>query len=666
MKLSRLIIQNFRSCRYVELQIGGLHALVGGNNAGKSTILRAVEFLLNPSAKSINDESFWSGDTSLEIRVEGVFSDLSKTEHKELAPYLRLDGTFWMARSAKIDPGDESDSEGSEGKIVIGQYCKQLIPEVPWLQDSEINAAKIKEWWSDKELLITGDESFFSFLGTEKPPKVGEWKEKAVEFAVKYKDKIPMQDTWVDKKGYANVLKSTLPIFALVPAVRDVSEESKGTKSSPFGKLLNAVIGAITDEKKDQISSVLQEVADQINPSGGDERVSSIAGTERRLGKLLDGFFPGCSLEIEFEIPTLEMLFSAPKIYVDDGFRTAIENKGHGLQRAVIFSILKDYAEQVRLGADSKRTLILAVEEPELYMHPQAQRTIRTLFRKISDAGDQVMFSTHSALLVDVSYFDEIIRVESGSETTSDGTKVTVTTAWQLQMFQMIADIVGRHPALAGKVTAQSMRDRYSHAYNPRRNEGFFASKIILVEGLTEEYSLPIYADGLSGCVFDSGGISVVECGGKGMMDRLYRIFNELHIPCYMLFDYDKNNSEPKRIEESKELLALSGEGGVEPNGVYVSERSAFFPETWEDCLKKEIPDVEILSQEAKDELGVRDDGSKPLIARYIARRLVNQSPPFVPPSLKRIIEKATAVEWRESCLSSKESEPFDGKKTIN
>ncbi|MEI7902693.1 MAG: AAA family ATPase [bacterium] len=76
MRLAHLRIRNFRSCKDVTLDIGGMHALADANNAGKSTVLRALDFLFSPSAKSLNEESFWNKDTSLEIRVEGVFSFL--------------------------------------------------------------------------------------------------------------------------------------------------------------------------------------------------------------------------------------------------------------------------------------------------------------------------------------------------------------------------------------------------------------------------------------------------------------------------------------------------------------------------------------------------------------------------------------------------------------
>lgn len=652
MKLTYLHIQNFRSCRNVSLQIGNMHALVGANNAGKSSVLRALDFLFNPSTKLLDEESFWNKDTSLEIRVEAIFSEFTEKEKESLGAYLMPDGAFHMARSARKGTSDESDSDQGENKIVITQQYKKPEPEPEWLQESKINGSSIREWLKKKDQLVISGASFPSFLSDAKAPGVNDWKEKAREFVSAHADKIPMKDAWIDNpKGYANVLKGTLPFFVLVPAVRDVSEESKGTKSSPFGKLLYAILDTVTPEKKSQIEGILMEVSKQMNRNGGAERVDLIAETEKQLNKLLNDFFAGCDLEIQFQTPTLEILLTAPKLYVDDGFRNAVENKGHGLQRAVIFTILRRYAEHMTFSVEGKkRNLILAVEEPELYMHPQAQRTIRRVFRKIAEGGGQAFFSTHSSLLVDVAYFDEIIRMESSFEII-DSKRTMVSSAWQLPMTKMIEDFESRLPSLKGKATPGSMRDLYSHAYNPRRNEGFFASKIVLVEGATEEYSLPIYADALPDCAFDPQGISVVECGGKGSMDRLFRIFNELHIPCFMLFDYDKDNSDKDIINKSKELLALAGENQDAPSSLLIVDRAACFPSKWETDLKSEILDVDALESEARKELGLSNDTGKPLIARYIARKLVSKSPPVVPLSLKKIIEKAVKVTWGKSCL---------------
>jgi putative ATP-dependent endonuclease of OLD family len=656
MKLTKIRILSYRSCKDISLGIDSMHALVGANNAGKSSVLRSLEFLFNPSTKALNEESFWNKDTDLEIRVEAVFSDLTVKEKEALSPYLNKDGTFHMARTARMGSSksgeNEPDSEQGTDKIIIGQQYKKPIPETEWLQESNINTANIKEWWQNKGQLTVGGVSFENVLATTKQPSVADWKAKAAEFVTANVNNIPMRDEWIDNpKGYANVLKATLPFFVLVPAVRDVAEESKGTKSSPFGKLLYAILDAVTHEKKAEIEGILEEISKQMNRSGKEKRLPLIANTEEKLNLLLQDFFKDCDLEIQFQTPTLEILFSTPKLFVDDGFKNAVENKGHGLQRAVIFSILRSYAEHMTTSqGDKKRNLILAVEEPELYMHPQAQRTIRRVFRAIAEKGDQVIFSTHSSLLVDVAYFDEIIRLECSRERT-DNQKTTISSAWQLPMTRMIEDIEVRHPKIKGKVTDESMRELYSHAYNPRRNEGFFAFKIILVEGLTEEYSLPIYADALPDCSFDPHGISVVECGGKGAMDRLFRIFNELHIPCFMLFDYDTGNSEKTSIDKSNELLVLAGEKADAPKTLFVAERVACFVKKWEHDVNAEISGIEDLTAEARKELGLSDDTGKPLIARYIAKKLTSRIPAFIPPSLESIIKKAVKVTWNASCL---------------
>ena len=73
MKLTWLRIQNFRSCRDVTINIDSMHALVGANNAGKSTILRALDFFFNASTRQLGEESFWDKNTSLKVRVEGIF-----------------------------------------------------------------------------------------------------------------------------------------------------------------------------------------------------------------------------------------------------------------------------------------------------------------------------------------------------------------------------------------------------------------------------------------------------------------------------------------------------------------------------------------------------------------------------------------------------------------
>ncbi len=649
MRLKRVTIRNFRSCRDVTLHVNSMHALVGANNAGKSTILRALDFFFNPSTRQLNEETFWNKDTSRKVRVEGLFADLQEHEKQTLAPYLRPDGTFQVAREASFG-GKEADGneEASEDKIKITQQYNKPLPKLTWLRESEINTEAIKKWMQEAGKLVFNGQSFAEFLGTDKPT-VKLWKDKAGEFATRHLKSDDYEDAWVDNpKGYAGVLKHSLPFFVLIPAVRDIADESKVSKTNPFGRLVYAVMDAVTQEKRDDLEKVLKAVARQLNREGGDERLAGVREIEGKLNSAIKKIFADCDVELEFQTPTFEVLMTSPRMYVDDGFRGLVENKGHGLQRAAIFSILRSYAELVTtLNPERKRSFILGIEEPELYMHPQAQRTVRRVFQEIASAGDQVFFSTHSSYFVDVTYFDEIIRVE-GQIIQTNGKKAVISTTWHLPITRMVEDEITRHPNLKGKVTPASMREYYSHAYNPNRNEGFFAKRILLVEGDTEEYALPIYAEAL-GPPLDTLGVSIVQCGGKGQMDRLYRIFNELGIPCYMLFDYDKKSTKKEILEKSKELLAIAGEQVDPPISPLVGDLVACFPEKWEATVNAEISDYEAIQQGARELLG--PDAGKPLLARYTARILAAKQPAFVPQTIVHILRKAVAVNWKSSCL---------------
>ncbi len=630
-----------------------MHALVGANNAGKSNILRALDFLFNPSATKINEEAFWNGDTTLQIWIEAVFSELTDQEVEKLNPYLCPDGNFHVARSAKIVVSEEADEqEDSDAtKVVVSQhYCKPM-PIYPWLRDTNINGKNIDEWWAHKEELQVRDESFAKFVEGKKP-NVGQWKDKAKQFVEQQLITDDYEDTWADNpQGYAGVLKGTLPRLIYIPAVRDLSEESKVTKNNPFGRLLYSILDSVTEDQKTSLGQSLSTIQNKLNRIGGAERLGSIVEIEAKLNDFLKDYMLG-EVEIEFQTPTLEILLTTPKLFADDGFRNTAENKGHGLQRAIIFSILRCYSESAprRTVATPKRSTIFAIEEPEIYMHPQAQRTIRRVLQDIAKGKDQIIFATHSSLLLDVACFDEIIRVEAIREK-SNGTKFKIKTkVWQLAMSKMIKDIETRHPHVKGKVTNESMRELYSHAYHPTRSEGFFAKKVILVEGPTEQYSLPIYAEAL-GHPLDKLNISVVDCGGKGPMDRLYRIFNELGIPCYILLDYDVNSTDKEIIKKSRELLMIAGENLDAHSGTFIGEQIACFRCKWETDLANEIPNIGALTTEARQLLGLSDDCGKPLVARYIARKLTDSKPPFIPPSIDKIIKKAAKVEWKESCL---------------
>src|SRR5690554_5196940 len=98
-RVSCIHIKNFRSCRDVALPLEGYTPLIGQNNTGKSTILQAIEWVLQPKALSAAD---FLRDVPIEIAacIEGISDEIlslipEEKHRKAIEPYCR-DGRLWI------------------------------------------------------------------------------------------------------------------------------------------------------------------------------------------------------------------------------------------------------------------------------------------------------------------------------------------------------------------------------------------------------------------------------------------------------------------------------------------------------------------------------------------------------------------------------------------
>ena len=604
MKIQKIEVRNYRSLHNITIYPKDILALVGRNNSGKSNVIRALELFFESTIRLVNDECFFDHKTeSIEIFV--TFEQLSDWEREQFKPWMDGD---------KLVVGREVVCTGTDS-YTINNIAITKVPEPEWLQEDEISGQKIAEWWSKKDELKVNGLDFGVELGTSKPG-VGKWKEAVKKFLDEHRDKISWkEERRKNPKGYPGVLKGALPEFIHVPAVRDISEETKVAKTNPFGQLINSVLEKISEKQKDVISKQLKKIEKRLNRSEKGKRIGEIKDVEARLNKLMSELMD-CDIEIEMAMPQLREVFGGARIYANDGVRTTIETKGHGMQRSMIFTILRAYAElaHVRKAKEKaeERTTIFAIEEPELYLHPQSQRTLMSVFREISSGRDQVIYSTQSSLFVDISHFDQICIMRR--EKRDEGYESYPT---QLSMSTMIEDLKARKGVDA---TEEGIREQYSHAFNPMINEGFFADKVVIVEGPSEQYALPIYADA-PGYNLDRNNVSVVHSDGKGQMDRLLRVFNGFKIPTYLWFDGDKNSDKKDVRDKTLELLKLLGDPveKIEDVETKVSEKYAILEYNLEETLKDELEDYENLVQQVEKTLGPT---GKPLKHRFIANKL--------------------------------------------
>jgi hypothetical protein len=180
--------------------------------------------------------------------------------------------------------------------------------------------------------------------------------------------------------------------------------------------------------------------------------------------------------------------------------------------------------------------LILLIEEPELYLRPQAQRYLYRLLRKFSLAGNQTIYSTHSPAFLNVVRLDELIFVERVSRT---GTR-----------------------ALQPEPVTPDDDFRVMTEFDAARSELFLARAVVLVEGLTEKLVLPFVFAALGHDV-DREAISIIECGGKPNLPLFARICRATGIPYVIVHDSDRRASG-KFVAAERALNALIAESGAE------------------------------------------------------------------------------------------------------
>jgi predicted ATP-dependent endonuclease of OLD family len=173
--------------------------------------------------------------------------------------------------------------------------------------------------------------------------------------------------------------------------------------------------------------------------------------------------------------------------------------------------------------------LLLLIEEPELYLPPQAQRYLYRLLREFSLGGNQTIYSTHSPAYLNVARLDELVFVERLPHT---GTR-----------------------ALQPEPVSADEDFRVMTEFDAARSELFLARAAVLVEGLTEKLVLPFVFSAL-GYDVDREAISIIECGGKPNLPLFARICRATGVPFVVVHDSDRRASG-KLVSAERVLNAL-------------------------------------------------------------------------------------------------------------
>lgn len=169
--------------------------------------------------------------------------------------------------------------------------------------------------------------------------------------------------------------------YVYIPATRNVEDFRK----SVFSELLSGAIHRVSRSKQriQAIERLYNDVLDEVRH------------VETELANELRNYLPDVS-ELKFVISdlNLERLISVQNVEIDDGARTALEQKGDGFKSLFSMSVLQYIARQ-QYG----RNLVFGIEEPEAHLHSSAIYEIKSTLRSLSEAF-QVVITTHSPILI--------------------------------------------------------------------------------------------------------------------------------------------------------------------------------------------------------------------------------------------------------------------------
>ena len=533
MQIGHVEIKGFRALKSVSMDFDSVTCLLGENNSGKSAFLKAID-LFFAGAPKVTERDFNGGDYREDIEITINFVNLTPYE-RELFQSNVIDGALVVTRTLSLSRSEQ------HGRFSVDTRANPAFAEC---RNESGKSAK-------RDLYKTIQEQF----GLPNVKNAEEIEGKLAEWEAAHPE--ALERVRGAFRGFTNVAVGQLRSktdFILVEAVKDAHSDVGQGQKSPILEILNTITRQ-TIENNREFQAFVEEANQRLADLTSPERFGVLAEIGAALTSILQNYYRDSELITTWD-PVTEMpvSFPSPKVDVKNhNFTTGIEGVGHGLQRAVILTVLEYVATHRMKEGDAEAAfiepqsdIILGIEEPEIYQHPTKQRLFRRVLRSLVEGFSdvtgirmQVMFVTHSPLFVDLPACGDI-RVVRRVIREDESASVDVSRVTLQQCIDLLAGYLGKEPmgemAFAAKL----------HTFTPEIAEGFFCRGVVLVEGVSDKALLEGMYRNLNRDPLAEG-IVIANVEGKGKLDKPALIFRELGIPVYVMFDNDKKAAGGKK-----------------------------------------------------------------------------------------------------------------------
>lgn len=548
MKLKRIEIKNLRRIEYANINFSPASFLIGSNNIGKTTVIKAIEALLSLSTVIKPDDFriLASGEKVSEMEICGYFSDIDN---------------------------DTANSRGFKGRVVKGEYFYKKVfsinaskPKIFTKQHNYKLSEKFKSVDKWQDLLDIGYkqeelEKLFEKNKQKKDKLDKDWHFK-IDGAIDWDFDSEAQEV-ENPGGIPSVVLSKLPKLMHIPSYANVDDIGKADNNKT---LLGECLGILFDDllSNSKLATTIQDNLSCLQKEMSSTKEGSMINNLcTNVNRIINDVFPECGIDIN---PSLEEVSSVlkPKYSVGmySNVSTNANRQGTGLVRTGIFSMLRYHSTLKSQGDTKIRPLIVAFEEPEIYLHPSAANLLRDTIYALGKS-DQIVCTTHSPWMIDLS---EDWQSLTKLYLNSDGYTSAVN--------------YGLSEATNKLKEDEKLQLKMIKTFDDELSRVFFAQKCIIVEGDSEvvviKNTLKLLPEEVRKEILSK--YQIVKARGKAAIISLVKYLKVLGVEFYVIHDRDAGTEGAEKFNKPIE------------DAVGNSEKISMLEECLEDCIGYKVP----------------------------------------------------------------------------
>lgn len=552
MKIESIRIENFRCFKDETITFDDYTCFVGANGSGKSTVINALNVFFRDSKDSktslnkLEKDDFHHGNISEPAKITVTFTDLSSAAQAELSAYFR-NNKLIISAVAKYDEKTECAEVKQFGNRLGFESFRKYFEA----DKNGASAVELKGIYEGFRVEYTDLQNSGSKVANVDALRA--YEESHPDQCVL----IPSEDQFYGVSRGANKLAPYMQ-WVFLSASKDMTEECDESKNSAFGQLLARTVRAKIDFAG-KIDGLRKQFQDDYQTILDAEQGALDGISESLNGKLESWSHPGTTAKVLWKQDSEKSVkVEEPLAHIkigERGFESELCRFGLGLQRSYMLALLQELSES---DDESSPTLIMAIEEPEIYQHPPQIKHLAEVLQELSEKNSQIITCSHSPMFIPGDNF-EAIRIVREHEDPS----CSYVSQLKYSELSSLLGTVGEKV-----VKEEGMLAKLYPSLNQVVNEMFFCKVLILVEGIEDLAYISTYLM-LNNDMdnFRKYGCHIVPVGGKNNILKPLAMANLLNIPSYVVFDADTDKTRESEVnqhkQENKGIQELLGSGDV-------------------------------------------------------------------------------------------------------